>query len=103
MSFQLIIAFWFDRRKKSKFDTRMRETMAKKTVQQDAASDQEETRRTRDSLSIFALERNQSVDMRAAEERLENLHPLGKERGCARVKIACVSSCLSGTSPLDLK
>ncbi len=50
MSFQLIIAFWFDRRKKSKFDTRMRETMAKKTVEQDAASDQEETRRTRESL-----------------------------------------------------
>ena len=59
----MIIAIWFDRRKKSKFHTRMRKTMAKKTVEQDAASDQEETRRTRESLSIFALERSQSMDL----------------------------------------
>jgi hypothetical protein len=55
--------FWFDRRKKSKFDTRMHETMAKKTAEQDAASDQEEARRTRESLSKrkdFALKRSQS-------------------------------------------
>jgi hypothetical protein len=57
----------------SEFDTRMRETMAKKIAERDAASDQEEARRIRESLSKrkdFALKRSQSKGSKGSMGKL---------------------------------